>query len=46
MSICGRSRALVYQTCPGGHVDILVVGRAMGTQGEGGAYQRPQLLLV
>jgi hypothetical protein len=46
MSICGRGRALVYQTCPGGYVDILVAGRAIGTQGDDGAYQSPQILLV
>ena len=46
MSIRGRNRALVYQTCPGGYVGNVVVGRATGIQGYGGAYQGPQVLLV
>lgn len=46
MSILGHGRTLVYQTCPGGYVGILVVGCALGTQGEDGAYQSPQIFLM
>ncbi len=35
----------MYQTCPGGYVGNLVVGRAISIQGYDGAYQSAQILL-